>query len=184
MDSLNPFLAKNKEKADLNQYWYSKATINFMASECEQFGQKIAFLSTPSIYFSLKSKEIKAGSRVFDFDPKFGKDAGFVMYDFNKPEDIPGELHGYFDMVVIDPPFITREVWEKYAVATKLIIAKEGKILLSTIDENEGFIEELLGAKRRAFRPSIPNLVYQYSLYSNYESEGLLAKNPEIPDFD
>jgi len=66
MDTLNPFLAKHKEKADMNQYWYSKATINFMASECEQFGKKIAFLSTPSIYFSLKNKEIKGTSKVFD----------------------------------------------------------------------------------------------------------------------
>jgi hypothetical protein len=59
MDLLNPFLAKHKEKSDLNQYWYSKATINFMVSECEQSGKKIAFLSTPSIYFSLKNKEVK-----------------------------------------------------------------------------------------------------------------------------
>ncbi len=35
MDTLNPFLAKHKEKADMNQYWYSKATINFMVNECE-----------------------------------------------------------------------------------------------------------------------------------------------------
>ncbi len=63
------------------------------------------------------------------------------------------------------------------------MLADEGKILLSTIDENEAFIMELLGASKRAFRPSIPNLVYQYSLYSNYESEGLNNKNPEIPDF-
>jgi EEF1A lysine methyltransferase 1 len=53
---------------------------------------------------------------VFDFDQKFNKDPGFVFYDFNKPEDIPAELHSYFDMVVIDPPFITREVWEKVIV--------------------------------------------------------------------
>lgn len=66
MDSLNPFLARHKEKADMNQYWYSKATINFMVAECEQFGKRIAFLSTPSIYFSLKNKEIKAESRCFD----------------------------------------------------------------------------------------------------------------------
>jgi hypothetical protein len=64
-----------------------------------------------------------------------------------------------------------------------LILAPGGKILLSTIDENEGFIKELLGAERRTYRPSIPNLVYQYSFYSNYESEGLLSKNPEIPEF-
>lgn len=35
MDQLNPFLARHKENADLNQYWYSKPTINFLASECE-----------------------------------------------------------------------------------------------------------------------------------------------------
>lgn len=71
MDSLNPFLARHKEKADMNQYWYSKATINFMVSECEQFGKRIAFLSTPSIYFSLKNKEIKAESKCFDVTLNF-----------------------------------------------------------------------------------------------------------------
>ena len=73
MDTLNPFLAKHKEKADMNQYWYSKATINFMANECETYGKKIAFLSTPSIYFSLKNKEIKDTSKVFDVSPHFNK---------------------------------------------------------------------------------------------------------------
>jgi hypothetical protein len=64
-------------------------------------------------------------------------------------------------MVVIDPPFITREVWEKYAEISKLLLKQEGGMaLLSTIDENEEMIGELMGAKRRTFRPSIPNLVY------------------------
>ena len=31
------------------------------------------------------------------------------------------------------------------------------------------------------FQPSIPNLVYQYSLYTNYETEVFNVKNPEIP---
>ncbi len=66
MDALNPFLVRYKEKSDMNQYWYSKATINFLVNECELYGHKIAFLSTPSIYFSLKNKELKAASRVFD----------------------------------------------------------------------------------------------------------------------
>jgi hypothetical protein len=64
------------------------------------------------------------------------------------------------------------------------LLAEGGRILLSTIDENEAFIKELTGADRRVYRPSIPNLVYQYSLYSNYESEGLNSKNPEIPDLE
>jgi len=60
------------------------------------------------------------------------------------------ELHHSFDLVVIDPPFITREVWEKYAEAAKLLLVKEGgHCLLSTIDENEAMIKELLGADRK-----------------------------------
>ena len=85
-------------------------------------------------------------------------------------------------MVVIDPPFITREVWEKYTEAARILLKPEGGLVLgSTIDENEGFMQELLGCQRRQFRPSIPNLVYQYSLYSNFDSEGLNNPNPEIP---
>jgi hypothetical protein len=76
-------------------------------------------------------------------------------------------------MVVIDPPFITREVWEKYSIAVKLLLAENGKIILSTIDENEEMMKELLGVEKKAFRPSIPNLVYQYSFYANYDSESL-----------
>ena len=88
-------------------------------------------------------------------------------------------------MVVIDPPFITREVWEKYAEAARILLKPEGGLVLaSTIDENEGFMNELLGCQRRQFRPSIPNLVYQYSLYSNFDSDGLNSLNPEIPQQD
>ena len=48
-------------------------------------------------------------------------------------------------MVVIDPPFITREVWEKYTTAAKLLLKPDGgRVLGSTIDENEEFMNELL----------------------------------------
>ena len=84
------------------------------------------------------------------FDQAFNKDANYVFYDFNRPEDLPEELHGKFTMVVIDPPFITREVWEKYAQAAKILLKPEGGLVLgSTIDENEGFMQELLGCQRR-----------------------------------
>jgi len=73
---------------------------------------RCAFLSTPSIYFSLKDKEVKKAGNVFDIDEDFGKkDKNFVYFDFEKWEELDESLHGAFDMVVIDPPFITREVW-------------------------------------------------------------------------
>lgn len=53
-----------------------------------------------------------------------------------------------------------------YAAAALKIIKKDvdgnitGKILLSTIDENESMLLELLKVNKRKCRPSIPNLVY------------------------
>lgn len=75
------------------------------------------------------------------------------------------------------------KVWESYTVAAKLLLRPEGAglVLCSTISENAPFMQELLGAKPCEFKPSIPNLVYQYSLYVNYDSKRLGAANPEIP---
>ena len=81
---------------------------------------------------------------------------------------------GTFDMAIIDPPFITREVWEHYTAAVNILLKKDengaivGKLICTTIDENKDFMKELLDVEPIAFRPSIPNLVYQYSMYMNY----------------
>ena len=48
-------------------------------------------------------------------------------------------------MVVIDPPFITREVWEKYAAAAKRLLRPDGIVLGSTIDENAEWMGEVIG---------------------------------------
>ena len=51
-----------------------------------------------------------------------------------------------FDMAVIDPPFITKEVWQKYTEAVQILFKKDengaikGKLLCSTIDENVEFM--------------------------------------------
>ena len=104
----------------------------------------------------------------------------YFKYDFNFPEQIPEEMHKSFDMAVIDPPFITREVWQKYTEAAQLLLKEGGKLLCSTIDENAEFMAELLSVKPIAFRPSIPNLVYQYSFYTNYTDDAQQQPNPEI----
>lgn len=73
---LNRFTARYKENADMNQYWYSIPTIEMMVREVEEQcggseagaadAKKAAFLSTPSIYYCLKDKAVKANSKVFD----------------------------------------------------------------------------------------------------------------------
>lgn len=79
---------------------------------------KAAFVSTPSIYFALKSAEVRERSVILDYDERFKAKAAklggeSIFYDFNDSLNIPEKYHHAFDFVVIDPPFITEEVWSK-----------------------------------------------------------------------
>ena len=97
---MNRFLAGHEEKADLNQYWYSQATIDVIVAEVEEVSEKAAFLSTPSIYFSLKrSSPLRKASWVFDLDKQWESEPGFFAYNFNDPENVPDECKGSFDCV-------------------------------------------------------------------------------------
>ena len=58
----NVFLQCTSEKSYLNQYWYSKATIQVLCDAIKEncgvtSGKRVAFLSTPSLFFSLSEKE-------------------------------------------------------------------------------------------------------------------------------
>mmetsp|Transcript_62729 Transcript_62729/g.104304 ORF Transcript_62729/g.104304 Transcript_62729/m.104304 type:complete len:189 (+) Transcript_62729:17-583(+) len=177
------FLLRNPENGDHNQYWYSAATIDAILDEIEASGAaSAAFVSTPSLYFSVKNLQLKGASKVLDFDKKWEKDPGFVFYDFHVPTDVPPELEHQFDYVVVDPPFITEEVWGKYAETVRFLMKPDGKIMCTTIPENANMMAGLLGVSPVAFKPSIPNLVYQYCLYLNYPPLVLSRPNPEIPE--
>lgn len=55
------FLSKTGEKRNLNQYWYSRKTIEVLCDAIREGlgseGRRVAFLSTPSLFFSLPPKE-------------------------------------------------------------------------------------------------------------------------------
>jgi EEF1A lysine methyltransferase 1 len=117
-----------------------------------------------------------------------------VRYDFNAPLDLPAELKGAFDMVVIDPPFITHEVWRQYARTARALLGADpeaagplpdGKrVIGTTIAENTDLLAAELGLRRAVFRPSIPHLVYQYEVFVNFDPVHLAVPNPEIPADD
>ncbi|GBG59603.1 hypothetical protein CBR_g49867 [Chara braunii] len=182
----NRFLMKYGENAEFNQYWFSSDTIKVMLRELDDVATSVAFLSTPSIYFSLQNQNLKSKSYIFDLDTKFGRgrNVNFVRYDFNRPTDVPDNLHHSFDCVVIDPPFIAEEVWAKYAETAKLLLIPNGRVILSTIPENAMFLKRMLGVEPQLFRPSIPNLVYQYAFFVNYESPYFSVVNPELPSLE
>eukprot|EP01112_Ceratiomyxa_fruticulosa_P002059 TRINITY_DN121_c0_g1_i2.p1 TRINITY_DN121_c0_g1~~TRINITY_DN121_c0_g1_i2.p1 ORF type:complete len:184 (+),score=38.64 TRINITY_DN121_c0_g1_i2:205-756(+) len=180
------FIQKTKEDPKHNQYWYSSHTIQTLVDEIVNAvshidNPSVACLSTPSIYFSLPT-QLRDNSYLFDFDTQWSSDRGFVHYDFHHPEDIPSHLLHRFDYVIVDPPFITADVWKMYIEAVNMLLKEDGKILVSTIFENRSLLHDYLKLEPRKWLPSIPKLVYQYRVFTNYHSPTLDVSNPEVPD--
>lgn len=121
------------------------------------------------------------------YDNEWANDKGFVPFDFNAPCNIDTSWKGMFDMAIIDPPFITRDVWEKYAIATQYLLKdgpkeKKGIVLGTTVEENTDFMMELFHASPTIFKPVVTNLVYQYVIFINCTSTILSMPNPEIQE--
>ena len=81
-DCGDDFLANNPEDPTTNQYWYSKPSIDALAGECARIISertkggdkfKVAFLSTPSLYFAL-SEDLRKHCYVMDYDKVWDND--------------------------------------------------------------------------------------------------------------
>ena len=53
----------------MNQYWYSPHTIETVVNVIESVSTKCAFLSTPSLFYSIKDENLKRRSILFDVCP-------------------------------------------------------------------------------------------------------------------
>jgi hypothetical protein len=194
------FIKQHREDADHTQYWYSAATVARILAAVEEplpgaagaAPPRGAFVSTPSLFFALSpAARLAARHAVLDLDAaQFAAKGGeaFVRFDFRAtpPEaHLPAAMLGAFDVVVIDPPFITEEVWRLYAAAARALLRADGprRVVCTTVAENAALIAELFpGAKRTRFQPSIPHLVYQYDLYCNWDAVAFMTPNPEVPE--
>ena len=68
---------------------------------------------------------------LFEYDQRFavyGND--FVLYDYKSPLNIPRDKSSYYDIAIVDPPFLSEECLTKTAVTVKFL-TKE-KIILCT----------------------------------------------------
>ena len=192
------FIQETKERTDLNQYWYSPTTIETLVGEIQDLYDDdetnnkdplrnlAALVSCPSIYFALP-EHLKSRCVVLDLDTQWKLDPGYHCYDFNihPNQQLPSHLQNNFKLIIVDPPFVTREVWEQYAISSKWLgTCNNCRYICTTIHENAKMMKSLLNLTSNQFRPSIPSLVYQYSTYTNYTSERLNVLNPEIDQID
>ena len=100
-----------------------------------------------------------------------------------------------FELVLIDPPFITEDVWRAYGRAAAFLLNSRGAdsgggggggggaVIATTVRENEPLLAELFGPslRRQCWQPSIPNLVYQYETFANFACPQLAGANTELP---
>ncbi len=192
----NSFLTDTKESSDLNQYWFSEKSIATIVNEVVEFlkitekerplsSSEVALVSAPSIYFSIP-EQYRSHCIVLEIDKQWENDRGFVYYDFNEEPSASSSLEPFRDtlsFIVIDPPFITEQVWRQYAKLGDFIGRKNAcKFLCTTVYENRLLMRTLFDCEPRNWRPSIPHLVYQYCCYTNYDSDPLQVYNAEIYD--
>ena len=73
------FLTEHAENGDFNQYWYSPTTISQIIEGILEVGDpKVAFLSTPSLYFSLP---IENREKCYIFEVKKIVTDSFIRYN-------------------------------------------------------------------------------------------------------
>jgi len=183
------FLGSKAESRELNQYWYSQHTIDVLCSAIKEglsslepsTSTRVAFLSTPSLFFAFDSVE-RENFSLLDYDKTWEGEPGYNYYDYRNPLNIEKYLQHSFDMVVIDPPFISKVVWEKYSRTARALLKEQSSslVLCTTVYENAPLMHKLFGATPKRFRPSIPNLVYQYSAFTNFHSIVMAEPNNEI----
>lgn len=106
--------------------------------------------------------------------------APVVTKPTNNSATDPAEVLATTALTVVEEGVGTFSIAEDIEAAAQVSKGRTGLVLLTTILENAPLLEELFGVKPNKFRPSIPNLVYQYHIFTNYYSTGLSQVNSEV----
>lgn len=94
---------------------------------------RIACVSAPSVYQKLKEQHGKDFSVcILEYDKRFsvyGEE--FIFYDYSNPLNLPENVLPHsFDIVIADPPYLSKECLSKTAETIKYLT--KGKVLLCT----------------------------------------------------
>lgn len=116
--------------------------------------------------------------KIFEYDRRFasyGDD--FVYYDFNEadnPECLQ-EFQNYFDLVIVDPPFLSEECMKKISTIVKKVVKADGKIIFCSGEVCEPWITTFLQLKKCNFKPEHDrNLGNEFASYSNFDIDKIL----------
>ncbi|XP_043273500.1 EEF1A lysine methyltransferase 1 [Venturia canescens] len=166
-----------EENWQLSQFWYDEQTVEAFtkgAIKSTPPDGKIALISCPTLYKSLRKEAGDRTVTLFEYDQRFsafGKD--YVFYDYKSPLLVPRNMSGDFDLVIADPPFLSEECLTKTSVTIKFLA--KNKYVVATGAVMADLVERLLGAKKCTFVPHHRNnLANEFWCYANFEFDDAL----------
>lgn len=180
------FLKTDSFFQQLSQFWYNDETKRTLSVVCEKListangKMNIALLSCPSLYDSIRKVDVATTVRLFEFDRRFscyGQD--FVFYDYNCVTGDPEYMNEHmqqFDIVLMDPPFLSEECISKLAQIVTKISKPTAKLILCSGGVVEEWASKYLGLKKCRFQPEHErNLGNMFASYANFQLDDLIA---------
>ncbi|RZC83485.1 hypothetical protein C5167_046266 [Papaver somniferum] len=174
---------EDSEKVDLvvedwrlSQFWYDKETAETVAEEVRKLSastsSSVVCIACPTLYAYLKKIDPSISVQLLEYDNRFEQyGSDFTFYDYNKPEELPQELKHAYQIVVADPPYLSKECLEK-VTQTVEFLKKPGDscLLLLTGEVQEERAAELMNLYACGFRPRhCSKLGNEFRLFTNYD---------------
>ncbi|KAF3316068.1 hypothetical protein TWF173_002846 [Orbilia oligospora] len=180
-------------EADWNasQFWYDEGTSRALAEELvEGVGEEdhVALVSAPSVFVKLKNLMKdglvpKCNIHLFEYDNRFALfGPEFTFYDFNEPLKLPLKFKGFFDRVLVDPPFLSEECQTKVGDNTGRPDAigsqqQQQRIIVCTGERMKDVVNKMYskaGVRCTEFEVRhAQGLSNEFRCYANFESERL-----------
>ncbi|OVA00863.1 DNA methylase [Macleaya cordata] len=160
----------------LSQFWYDRETAETVAEEVRSLSAStsspVVCIACPTLYAYLKKIDPSVSVRLLEYDKRFEQyGSDFTFYDYNQPEELPQELKHTYQVVVADPPYLSKECLEKVTQTMEFLKRPgESYLLLLTGEVQEERAAELLSLYPCGFRPRHSSkLGNEFRLFTNYD---------------
>ncbi|CBY22526.1 unnamed protein product [Oikopleura dioica] len=168
-----------KEDWNLSQFWTDEPTceaVEKIVASIYEPGMKIGCISSPTCFkHLLKCKQSNPTLvHLFEFDNRFAVFDNFNFWDYNSPLEIPESHKGSFDILIIDPPFLSEECFTSLAIRC---LQKEGVKLmfLTGLIMEELALQVFKDLKKQKFVPKHKNkLSTPFMLLANFPADSAL----------
>ena len=111
---------------------------------------------------------------LYEFDKRFSKYSNFRFYDYRDPP--PADRGDGYDLILLDPPFLAVECFEKvWSFVCKIRKSPNTKLMACTGRVMEGWLREK-GLKRCIFQPEHRRkLENEFGCFTNWDGAGDFA---------